>query len=547
MGIKNIDLLDEPFPDLICGVCQDILEDPVQVHCPEDHIFCKKCISNYMQQNTTCPVCLTSLEQSKFQPSKFVQRQIGRLRVRCPYHASGCTWQGFFADDHPKQCGYEICVCPNAQRGCIEQVHRLDLEQHCAQCPFELLTCPNHVPLCEPFLRKDKEIHEKTCRSYPCHYAKEGCLFVGTLNEVDTHCNAYCGKIHQRIKDLEEECKRLKTIVASYGNDTKPMEIQPENKPQMAGLDDMELLQQVLEDDNYLGLLSNSVASTTSASNSANSGLTTVTVPSTVVADQTPPPPPPPPPTPPPPQPSLQSSATDLMDISDCFTNPTNGYSPISIPKRASNGKIIRYSKNVRLAHNARRMARQQQAKGYHDVNPFEALLEELDIKSPSSPASLLSPPRATSTSLTSDNSTGANVASQSGSNNLFPFNLDDVTKFLSDFPESVQTDDTKTNNIPFQHYQTPLSKQQQTQPAHPPQSSSQSYKPVEKKKPSSSASAKSPQPPPPSPSNHHSPSNPNTPKRRQMFVLASSYLCNYGNNNNHNDNNNNSNSSSGT
>lgn len=75
-----------------------------------DHIFCSNCINSYTKQQATCPVCQIPVDPSKFQSSKFVQRQIGRLRIRCPYHQSGCTWQGFYSDDHPRQ------VCNNYTR-----------------------------------------------------------------------------------------------------------------------------------------------------------------------------------------------------------------------------------------------------------------------------------------------------------------------------------------------------------------------------------------------------------------------------------------------
>lgn len=66
-------------------------------------MFCNSCIESYLQQSRTCPHCLTDLDPSLFQPSKFVQRQIGRLRVRCPYHEAGCNWQGILSDTHPSE------------------------------------------------------------------------------------------------------------------------------------------------------------------------------------------------------------------------------------------------------------------------------------------------------------------------------------------------------------------------------------------------------------------------------------------------------------
>ncbi|KAJ8657723.1 hypothetical protein O0I10_006538 [Lichtheimia ornata] len=518
MGIKNIDLLDEPFPDLFCGVCQDILEDPVQVHCPEDHIFCSNCINNYTKQQATCPVCQIPVDPSKFQSSKFVQRQIGRLRIRCPYHQSGCTWQGFFSDDHPRQCAFEPAECPNANRGCKERVQRTEIDQHRARCPFELLTCPNLMPLCEPYLRKDKDIHEKNCRSYPCHYGLSGCPFVGTLVEVNAHCEIYCGKLHQRLKELEDECARLKKIVSNYENGN---EMQA-SKQSASALDDMDLLQQVLNNDDYLNLLN-----ATPDSKPVDQHPMPATAPISGLQ-----------PTP--------SNMSDLMDLSDCLTpapiNPSGTPSLATIPKRAPNGKIIRYSKNARLAQSARRMARQQQAQGLHELSPFDALLEELDIRSPSSMHALSPPPppppptSAAATPLTNNNRFTQSSSSQA--NNPFSFkNLDDVSKFLADFPEPVPSeDDTRSKESTSRYPPSPSSKQL---------SSQQRKSGTERKKASISTSVRSPKAvTSPSPSNHTSPSPAGSAApKRNMFVLASSYLTNYGNNNNNNNTSSSSNS----
>lgn len=64
-------------------------------------MFCSKCINSHVEYGqATCPICFTALDKNSFQLSKFVTRQIGRLRIQCFYADNGCVWQGLFSDNH---------------------------------------------------------------------------------------------------------------------------------------------------------------------------------------------------------------------------------------------------------------------------------------------------------------------------------------------------------------------------------------------------------------------------------------------------------------
>ncbi|KAI9488555.1 hypothetical protein BDB00DRAFT_38859 [Zychaea mexicana] len=635
MGIKRAVLIDEPFPDLFCGLCQGILDDPVQVRCPEDHMFCNSCIKSYLQQSRTCPHCLTDLDPSLFQPSKFVQRQIGRLRVRCPNHDAGCSWQGILSDSHPNECSYETCECHNAKHGCKERLRRLDIQHH--ECPYELLPCPNMMPLCKPFFRKDKATHEKTCRSYPCPFAMEGCAYIGVLPDVNAHCDMYCGKLHKRIKDLEAECERLKECMAGCTNGSCNQIAQQTATPSSNAMqsaatasaatttttatttagsggddDDMggiDLLEQMLSgaDSDYLslGLLgnvnenkpstdANESQQPSSSQQQPNHGSHTPQHDQQQQQEQ---------------QPLINSLLEnpngDLMDLSDClsplpFISNIDSKQPqqpiptsIAAPKRSSNGKIIRYSKNVRLAHSALRMARQQQSRYLSDMNPFDALMEDLDVAGIKPDYQLLSeqqqqqqhhhhqqeqhpqdqqpavqnaPTPASIISTSSQQDDISNLMAQhslsSPQPNPFSFNnLEDVQKYLSDMapvPTASATTAEDSKSIPSatSPAYTPSTQPLPPAPSTPAQSSplrnssssktNKPRKPKEKKNKKATAAAAAAAPPTtvldarspqsvrsPQPSSPNSTASPaDAPKKRPMFVLASSYLANYGTNN---------------
>ncbi|KAI8069500.1 hypothetical protein BC940DRAFT_366576 [Gongronella butleri] len=212
MGIDKALFLEPPPCDLVCALCHDALDDPVQVYCAEDHIFCLACIVHYGQQATggTCPTCQTPMHASSFQPSKFVQRQLTRLTIYCIYKDAGCHWTGPPTDtQHRSQCSFRLVPCPNAQHGCTANVEPSAMAEHDVSCEFRQLGCPNGA--CNAvFLQKDMSQHEMACRSYPCAYRAEGCSFVGNVAEVRQHDDAYCGRLHHIIRQLEDECHQLR-------------------------------------------------------------------------------------------------------------------------------------------------------------------------------------------------------------------------------------------------------------------------------------------------------------------------------------------------
>lgn len=74
-------------------------------------MFCSKCIHSHVEfGQATCPICFTILDRKSFQLSKFVARQIGRLRIQCCYVDNGCLWQGLFSDNHISEVKKNIYI-----------------------------------------------------------------------------------------------------------------------------------------------------------------------------------------------------------------------------------------------------------------------------------------------------------------------------------------------------------------------------------------------------------------------------------------------------
>lgn len=281
------------------------------------------------------------------------------------------------------------------------------MQQHIDVCLYQELVCPNNMPLCKAFLRKDIVTHENECQSYTCPYATEGCTYVGSLTHVRTHCDSYCGRLHKKIIDLEIECKRLNGLIGDFslGLNMK-LPSTPEDKQHDTSMDEMALFHQMFNSDPFGALDLNDKSPQKQIDLNGLADLS-----------------------------FLDNTVSSIFDTASS-PQPLEFIPPVNVPKRTSNGKKIRYSKNVRLAHSALRIARQRTA----TTNPSnDAILNNLDIAKQKSQITFK--------------------------------NMDDVTQFLNTEP-SVKKDKKKD--------------QQQTL----------------------------------------------VPKRRPMFILASSYLSNYNSSN---------------
>ncbi|GAN04346.1 RING finger protein 151-like [Mucor ambiguus] len=552
--MKKVDLLlDEPCPELLCGICSDILEDPMQVHCPEDHMFCSKCITCHVEQQSNCPICTMPLDKNTFQVSKFVTRQVGRLRIKCAYSDTGCPWQGLLSDQHISECEYQPCTCPNADKGCnVTNLNKSNMQHHLKSCLYQTMTCPNNMPLCQPFLLLDLSKHESQCQSYTCPYANEGCPFIGTLTQVNIHCEGYCGRLHQKVNQLEEEVKRLNKLIQDV---TIGLNIKLPSTPETAlqedeskkqqqqqqvdtSMDEMALFHQMFNSDPFGALDLSATTPTAMDQNTPNHheddntsmmdlgsvlpdiNFLDLNQPGTRVTSS----------------PSHSSSSAsnfhnninnnnnndnnhnnitlnnnnsnqqvDFNSIFETATSPQplQFVPPVNVPKRTSNGKKIRYSKNVRLAHNALRIARQRTASNNNPSN--DAILNNLDI-----------------------------AKQQMNNGNQITFkNFQDVAHFLNTdaMPPSSNTTTTTSNKKPTKTVpavSSSMSSSSTTTTTNTPNTAT--AKPTPKKEKKKNITVSSPQYTDPTVSSP--PPSTNAPKRRPMFILASSYLSNYNSNN---------------
>uniref|UniRef100_A0A1X7V5G0 Uncharacterized protein n=2 Tax=Amphimedon queenslandica TaxID=400682 RepID=A0A1X7V5G0_AMPQE len=207
--------IDSNMDDFVCGLCEELLSNPVYTGCCGAN-FCKKCIESPINDRS-CPECEAT--NVSYVQDRRLQKRMRETMVACKNRAKGCIWSGSILQhaDHldedgedgcpfvlvscPKNCGAviergdlrdhlkakcnvtwvecEYCnvlvpstgienhlsrACPEysypCPNGCSEVVKRVDMVQHRSSCPLELVRCPFEEVGCDVKSLKRSQLQE---------------------------------------------------------------------------------------------------------------------------------------------------------------------------------------------------------------------------------------------------------------------------------------------------------------------------------------------------------------------------------------------------
>uniref|UniRef100_A0A9L0J4X4 Ring finger protein 151 n=1 Tax=Equus asinus TaxID=9793 RepID=A0A9L0J4X4_EQUAS len=133
-GGYDLNLFASP-PDcnFLCSVCHGVLKRPVRLPC--SHVFCKKCILQWLARQKTCPCCRKDVKRKKMVHVNKLRKTIGRLEVKCKNAEAGCvvTCPLVHRKGHQDSCPFELMACPN--KDCTARVPRGALAEHRQHCP----------------------------------------------------------------------------------------------------------------------------------------------------------------------------------------------------------------------------------------------------------------------------------------------------------------------------------------------------------------------------------------------------------------------------
>ena len=91
MGLDKDRIIEKDtiIEELICSICTDLVENPVQGKC--QHSFCDTCIRQWLNGGkSSCPIDKQRLQLSDLKPARQLNQLLIQFTIRCKYYTAGC-------------------------------------------------------------------------------------------------------------------------------------------------------------------------------------------------------------------------------------------------------------------------------------------------------------------------------------------------------------------------------------------------------------------------------------------------------------------------
>ncbi|CAG0891389.1 unnamed protein product, partial [Cyprideis torosa] len=112
---------------LKCGICQEIMDDPVMIM-PCQHAYCRGCIFEWLDSTKVCPECREPTSSAGVLFSRWIQRTIDELRVKCQNVECEAILDAQSLEPHMKfECLHRIIIC---EKGCKRGIRYADTSTH---------------------------------------------------------------------------------------------------------------------------------------------------------------------------------------------------------------------------------------------------------------------------------------------------------------------------------------------------------------------------------------------------------------------------------
>ncbi|XP_074646810.1 uncharacterized protein LOC141902812 [Tubulanus polymorphus] len=142
MGYDQERFVEKVNDGLLCCICRDVLEDPLQGPC--EHAFCAGCIHGWLVHENICPEDRRPLWITELRPLfRYMKNDLDKLQIRCRNFRAGCeiVCNLEYVEAHERDCGFVTIQCPSI--GCTVSLERRALDEHLTNCEFRTKECPN--------------------------------------------------------------------------------------------------------------------------------------------------------------------------------------------------------------------------------------------------------------------------------------------------------------------------------------------------------------------------------------------------------------------
>lgn len=139
MGLDTDRAVDYIDSELICPICDEIVEDPVECsHC--EKAFCRECIQDWSSRKSECPYRCPKLDLRS--SHRFFRSLHDSVLIKCVRFREGCNAVEPIANikkHEMLECDYRPVICEHS--GCNQEVCYKDYQQHLLECKFKEITC----------------------------------------------------------------------------------------------------------------------------------------------------------------------------------------------------------------------------------------------------------------------------------------------------------------------------------------------------------------------------------------------------------------------
>lgn len=137
MGFPVELFVDQPVDEeLMCSICEDVIQDPAMVDSGCEHVFCRSCINDWnakLPDKNTCPLDRKPV-QAVIEPPRVMVTFLNRLKLHCQFQKLGCdetpTVEGIL--HHESKCKVNPENYVDCTGGCETKIWKADQETH--QC-----------------------------------------------------------------------------------------------------------------------------------------------------------------------------------------------------------------------------------------------------------------------------------------------------------------------------------------------------------------------------------------------------------------------------